>query len=68
MFQAGGDDWKNWSAHLKTALLPTQQNEGNQTGSWDPAGVWGEQGGRVYSTAMSILSLEAYYRYSRLVR
>jgi len=68
MFQAGGHGWKNWSAHLKTALLPTQQDEGNQAGSWDPAGVWGEQGGRVYSTAMSILSLEAYYRYSRLIR
>ncbi|MGK0201016.1 MAG: hypothetical protein ACI89X_001426 [Planctomycetota bacterium] len=68
MFQAGGNHWKKWSSHLKEALLPPQHQEGNEAGSWDPAGVWGEQGGRVYSTAMSILSLEAYYRYTRLVR
>ncbi|MFT7536150.1 MAG: hypothetical protein ACI85K_002104 [Hyphomicrobiaceae bacterium] len=68
MYQAGGMHWKNWSKHLKSALLPTQYTEGNAAGSWDPAGVWGTQGGRVYSTAMSTLSLEAYYRYSRLVR
>ncbi|MGK0201015.1 MAG: hypothetical protein ACI89X_001425 [Planctomycetota bacterium] len=68
MFQAGGHHWKTWNMHLKAALLPTQFKVGNQAGSWDPAGVWGEQGGRVYSTAMSVLSLESYYRYSRLVR
>ena len=33
-----------------------------------PVGAWGEDGGRVYSTAILTLTLEAYYRYSRLVR
>tara|TARA_R110002094_G_scaffold153245_5_gene140781 strand:+ start:419 stop:1891 length:1473 start_codon:yes stop_codon:yes gene_type:complete len=68
MFQMGGSHWKKWSKHINQALVPNQQTEGNAAGSWDPAGVWGEQGGRVYSTALSILTLEAYYRYSRLIR
>ena len=42
--------------------------EKNLLGSWDPIGAWGEDGGRVYSTAILVLTLEAYYRYSRLVR
>jgi len=68
MFQVGGSHWRKWSTNLREALLPNQQVEGNLAGSWDPVGVWGEQGGRVYSTAMSLLALEGYYRYSRLVR
>ena len=26
--------------------------------TWDPAGTWGEDGGRVYSTAMMVLALQ----------
>jgi hypothetical protein len=26
--------------------------------------MWGESGGRVYSTAMAVLALEVYYRYA----
>jgi hypothetical protein len=40
----------------------------NLFGSWDPKCAWGEDGGRVYSTATLVLTLEAYYRYSKLVR
>ena len=32
-------------------------------GSWDPICIWGGYGGRVYSTAMSALCLEVYYRF-----
>jgi len=49
-------------------LLPHQSTEGNEAGSWVPKGVWGKQGERVYSTAMSVMTLEANYRYSRLIR
>ena len=31
-------------------------------GSWDPSGPWGRYGGRLYSTAISTLTLEVYYR------
>ena len=32
------------------------------------AGAWGTAGGRVYSTAINILSLEIYYRYGRVLK
>lgn len=35
-------------------------------GSWDPDGPWGGDGGRVYSTAISILTLLAPYRFGEL--
>ena len=33
-----------------------------------PAGAWGEDGGRVYSTAILTLTMQANYRYTPLVR
>jgi hypothetical protein len=68
MFQKGGRHWQTWNKHLTAALLPHQQQEGNAKGSWDPVGVWADNGGRIYSTALSVLALEASYRYARLVR
>ena len=56
---------------LERAVGPNQHSDKgdrNNFGSWDPVGAWGEDGGRVYSTAILVLTLEAYYRYSRLVR
>ena len=50
------------------AVVKTQRLDGNFKGSWDANGAWGEDGGRVYSTAILVLTLEAYYRYTRLVR
>ncbi len=46
-------------------------NEENldKIGSWSPAGAkWGSSGGRVYATAMAVLSLEVYYRYLPLYK
>ena len=71
LFQYGGDHWKQWQKKLETAVVKNQHRDGskkNLVGSWDPIGAWGEDGGRVYSTAILTLTLEAYYRYSRLVR
>lgn len=64
LFQLQDEDWRVWNQALKTRLLPTQiPAYGSQPGSWDPDGLWGGYGGRVYSTAMSCLCLEVYYRY-----
>ncbi len=49
--------WQRWSTALDAALVRRQRNDGNFTGSWDPVGVWGEVGGRVYSTALGCLTL-----------
>ena len=70
MNQWGGRHWKDWERALRDALLPSQRREDaadNHYGSWDPAGVWGEEGGRVYATAMCALMLEVYYRYARVL-
>ncbi|HEX5053059.1 MAG TPA: hypothetical protein VFZ65_14895 [Planctomycetota bacterium] len=68
MFQVGGPAWREWAKALGRAILPTQLTAGNAKGSWDPIDAWGEDGGRVYSTAILALTLQVYYRYGRLVR
>jgi hypothetical protein len=57
----GGDDYTAWRKALVGALLPHQlpQTAGCARGSWDPADPWGDEAGRVYSTSMALLSLEA---------
>jgi hypothetical protein len=63
-FHVGGPHWEAWNQHLQAALLPLQRrNAGLLDGSWDPDPVWGGHGGRVYSTALSALTLEVYYRH-----
>lgn len=65
MFQMGGKQWHTWSQAVRSALLPEQRSDGNFAGSWDPISVWGEDGGRVYVTAASVLALQAEFRYAR---
>lgn len=74
MFQLGGPAWERWNAHLRDAILPLQdrgQRVGgrrHQYGSWAPFGTrwgkWGRRGGRVYTTALCVLTLETYYRHA----
>ena len=68
LYQMGGNHWRDWSKKLQAATVTSQRTDGNNNGSWDPIDVWGDDGGRVYATAMQALSLQAYFRYSRLVR
>ena len=63
MYQLQGDYWQRWNEALQAALVGRQQTDGDLAGSWDPVCVWGGYGGRVYSTAMSALCLEVYYRF-----
>lgn len=67
MYQMGGRYWKAWRKALEPAVIDSQRMDGAAAGSWDPVGPWGYSGGRVYSTATMVLTLQAYYRYSRLV-
>lgn len=62
--QIGGDYWNKWNEKHKEILLKYQRKGGLLDGSWDPEGPWATIGGRLYSTAFSILSLQAYYSYS----
>jgi hypothetical protein len=68
MFQAGGKYWETWRPAVVKALVTGQSRRGAADGSWDPIGVWGEVGGRVYATAMATMTLQTPYRFSRLAR
>jgi hypothetical protein len=66
-FHAGGPQWDRWNAQLQAVLVSMQRRDGGPLdGSWDPDPVWGGHGGRVYSTALSAMTLEVYYRHQPL--
>lgn len=57
----GGELWEPWQAAVTAALRDHQRLDaaaGALRGSWDPIGPWGEDGGRVYATALGALVLE----------
>lgn len=62
----GGEPWEKWHAALHPLLVRSQVKDGDMTGSWDPLKPvpdrWGAQAGRLYVTAMNLLSLEVDYR------
>lgn len=59
-----GDEWsERWFKALHWSALDSQVAEGRHAGSWEPEGPWGMVGGRAYATAMTLLSLQAPYRY-----
>ena len=64
MHQMGGRFWRAWNERIKR-MYPEKQRRSppELDGSWDPDTAVAS-GGRVFSTAMSILSLETYYRFS----
>lgn len=66
-WQLGGHYWSTWNSAMKPIVLEHQRRDGHFKGSWDPVGVWGSSGGRVYSTAMMALTLEVYFRYARVL-
>jgi hypothetical protein len=64
LFQLQDESWRRWNVAMKSKLVNSQQSVyAQEAGSWDPDRLWGGYGGRVYSTAMSCLCLEVYYRY-----
>lgn len=65
LFQVGGSSWTKFSKALHRVLKENQRENGCAAGSWDPIGEWGAAGGRVYTTAMGALALEAGYRYRK---
>ena len=59
----GGSGWKRWNRRMREHLIRTQAQEGHERGSWFFQEAWSDRGGRLYTTALSILTLEVYYRY-----
>lgn len=64
----GGDVWRTWNEKLREHLIKTQATEGHESGSWYFDGGQAEVGGRLYNTALALLTLEVYYRYLPLDR
>ena len=59
-----GGDWQKWNAVMRQLLPENQEKRGAERGSWEPAGDrWGDAGGRLYVTCLSLYVLEVYYRH-----
>lgn len=67
-YQMGRKWWKGWKKGMEQALTQHQVQKRHAKGSWDPVGVWGSQGGRVGTTALAVMCLQVYYRYTKLIR
>jgi hypothetical protein len=59
----GGEDWERWNETLRDHLVQTQAREGHARGSWFFSQDHAYAGGRLYTTALSALTLEVYYRH-----
>ncbi|NLF67993.1 MAG: terpene cyclase/mutase family protein [Candidatus Anammoximicrobium sp.] len=64
-----GPNFDLWNHRMREHLIRTQEKTGHKTGSWNPQGTdWGARGGRMYSTAMALLTLQVYYRHLPMYR
>ena len=64
MHHAGGKDWENWNDAMKPQLMAMQVANGDDMGSWGPAGArFDSIAGRLNSTCMALYCLEIYYRH-----
>ena len=69
MHHWGGAQWERWNNAMRTQLVESQAQEGDAAGSWVTDRSHGaEAGGRLYTTCLSILTLEVYYRYLPIYR
>lgn len=63
LYHWGGDPWQRWNERMREQLVETQLRDGPGAGSWNVTDPHGAAGGRIYQTALSILTLEVYYRH-----
>ena len=68
MHHWGTSDWDRWNQQMREHLISTQAATGHENGSWHFAGGKGDVGGRLYNTALAVMTLEVYYRYMPLYR
>jgi hypothetical protein len=67
LHHAGGGAWFKWNEVMRDTLPALQIQAGRERGSWPPQGdPHGDAGGRLYSTVLAVLCLEAYYRHMPL--
>ena len=68
LHHVGGNGWKRWNRQMRDHLVETQAQQGHERGSWYVKEAWSDRGGRLYTTTLSILTLEVYYRYLPMYR
>lgn len=68
MHHWGGKLWQAWNTKLREHLIATQSRTGFEAGSWHFEDKHGEIGGRLYDTALAVMTLEVYYRHLPLYR
>lgn len=59
----GGPLWERWNPRMRDQLIDTQATGRHEAGSWYFDHEHSEVGGRLYNTALAIMTLEVYYRY-----
>lgn len=64
----GGPEWKKWNQRLREQLVSTQIKKGPAAGSWRVTDPHGRIAGQIYQTALSLLTLEVYYRHLPIYR
>jgi hypothetical protein len=55
--------WHDWNVRCRDRLVKTQIKAGHSKGSWKPFGEFSNHGGTLYQTALSVMTLEVYYRH-----
>lgn len=68
LHHAGGSQWTKWNPKIREYLVESQSDEGHERGSWYFNEQYADSGGRLYTTSLSILTLEVYYRYLPLYK
>lgn len=63
MYHFGGPEWERWDHWMRNYLVRSQKRSGSERGSWQFQGSF-DNAGRVYCTALAVMTLEVYYRYS----
>jgi hypothetical protein len=64
----GGRPWQKWNLRMRDILVESQEKRGHKAGSWEPRGGHASQGGRLYTTALAVCTLEVYYRHTPIFR
>lgn len=60
-------DWPKWNEEMRDYLVNTQDaSNTHRAGSWYFPDQHGQVGGRLYTTAMAVMTLEVYYRFMPL--
>ncbi|MFZ5829968.1 MAG: hypothetical protein ACOY3P_07760 [Planctomycetota bacterium] len=59
-----GPLWKAWNPPMRDYLIAAQAQNSHESGSWFfPKDYGAIKGGRLYCTAMAVMTLEVYYRF-----